>query len=113
MIATFDSWESVRDYALTLPGSEPAGASVKVSGRAFVYTGRAKGSFCIHTPLDEKEMLMLTDPETFWESPHYIGWPAVLVRFGSPDRERIELVIQRGWWDRLSKKEQAEFGPRP
>ena len=65
MIATFDSWESVRDYALTLPGSEPAGASVKVSGRAFVYTGRAKGSFCIHTPLDEKEMLMLTDPETF------------------------------------------------
>ncbi|MFP5329936.1 MAG: MmcQ/YjbR family DNA-binding protein [Alphaproteobacteria bacterium] len=113
MTKPFDSWESVRDFALTLPGSQPASASVKVGGRAFVYTGREKGSFCVRTPLEEKEMLMLTDPATFWESPHYAGWPAVLVRFESPDRERVERVIRRAWWDRLTKKQQKDFGPRP
>ena len=109
----FDSWESVRKYALTLPDAKPASASVKVQGKAFVYTGREKGSFCVRSPLDEKEMLMLTDPDTFWESPHYSGWPAVLVRFGSPDRERIERVICRAWWERASDAQRKQFGPRP
>jgi hypothetical protein len=56
---------------------------------------------------------METDPDTFWQTDHYRGWPAVLVRFGSSDRERIETVIRRAWWDRLTKKQQGEFGPRP
>lgn len=56
---------------------------------------------------------MLTDPDTFWESPHYSGWPAVLVRFGSQECERIELVIRRAWWDRASGTQRKEFGPRP
>lgn len=113
----FDSWDSVRDFALTLPGTEPSrsyGAPcVRVRGKAFVYPGRGKGSFCVATPLEEKELLMETDPDTFWETAHYHGWPAVLVRFGSPDRERIETVIRRAWWDRLTKKQQREAGPRP
>jgi hypothetical protein len=112
----FDSWESVRDFALALPGTEMSSSygrpAVKVRGKAFVYPGREAGSFAVATPLDEKEMLMLTDPDTFWETPHYSGWPAVLVRFGSPDRERIEHVIQRAWWDRLTKAQQKDFGPR-
>lgn len=109
----FDGWKSVRDYALTLPDAELASASVKVRGKAFVYPGRENGSFCVRSPLDEKEMLMMTDPDTFWESPHYSGWPAVLVRFGGPDRDRIELVIRRAWWDRASKAQRAKFGDRP
>jgi hypothetical protein len=57
---------------------------------------------------------METDPETFWETPHYRGWPAVLVRFGSADRERIERVIERAWWDRASKIQRtARGGERP
>ena len=109
----FDTWESVRDYALTLPDAEPASASVKVHGKAFVYPGHERGSFCVHSPIDEKEMLMMTDPDTFWESPHYSGWPAVLVRFGSADRRRIELIIRRAWWERASKAQRAAFGDRP
>ena len=115
--APFDSWDSVRDFALTLAGTELSrsyGAPcVRVRSRAFVYPGREKGSFAVACPIEEKELLMETDPETFWETDHYRGWPAVLVRFGSPDRERIEAVIRRAWWDRLTKKQQVEFGPRP
>ena len=115
--AAFDCWESVRDYALTLPDTELSTSygrpAVKVRGTAFLYPGREAGSFCVATPMDEKEMLMETDPETYWESAHYSGWPAVLVRFGRPDRERIEHVIQRAWWDRASKAQRMAFGERP
>jgi hypothetical protein len=57
---------------------------VKLRGKAFVYPGREKGSFALSTPMDEKELLMETEPDTFWETPHYRGWPAVLVRYGTP-----------------------------
>jgi len=104
-------------FALALPETEPStsyGApTVRVRGKAFVYPGREKGSFAIASPLIEKELLMETDPDAFWETAHYRGWPAVLVRYGSLDRERIETVIVRAWWDRASKTQRSEFGPRP
>ena len=113
----FATWAEVSTFALSLPDTELSTSygrpAVKVHGKAFVFPGREAGSFAVESPLDEKEMLMLTDPETFWETPHYSGWPAVLVRFGSPDRERIELVIRWAWWDRASKAQRTAFGPRP
>ena len=111
---TFDSWDGVMAFALALPGAEESTSygrpAVKVRGKAFVYPGREAGSFAISSPLEEKELLIETDPETFWETDHYRGWPAVLVRFGSAERDRIETVIRRAWWDRLSKAQQRDFG---
>jgi hypothetical protein len=112
-----NSWEEVAAFALALPGAEMSTSygrpAVKVNGKAFVYPGREQGSFAISSPLPEKELLMETDPDTFWETPHYRGWPAVLVRYGSADRERIETVITRAWWDRLKKPQREAFGERP
>ena len=117
MTKPFDDWDSVMAFGLTLPGTEPSTSygrpAVRVRGKAFLYPGREKGSFCVAATMEEKEFLMETDPDTFWETDHYSRWPAVLVHFGSPDRERIELVIRRAWWDRLSKAQQKEIGPRP
>ena len=36
-----------------------------------------------------------TDPDTFWQTPHYEGWPAVLIRFNSSDPERVRTMIER------------------
>ena len=114
----FESWDEVARFALTLPDTELSTSygrpAVKVRGKAFVYPGREKGSFAVATPMGEKELLMETEPDTFWETPHYRGWPAVLVRYGSPSRERIEMIIERGWWDRASKVQRtARGGQRP
>jgi hypothetical protein len=110
-------WDEAAAFALSLPETELSTSygkpAVKVRGKAFLYPGREKGSFAVASPLGEKELLMETDPETFWESDHYRGWPAVLVRFGSADRERIETVITRAWWDRAPKAQRTDFGPRP
>ena len=97
-----DSWEKAVAFALTLPDTElstsygkPA-VKVKSNGRAFLYTGHEqKSSFGVGIDLDTVEILKETDPDTFWQSPHYEGWPAVLIRFDSPDPERVRDVIER------------------
>jgi hypothetical protein len=89
-------------YALTLPDTilstsygKPA-VKVASNGRAFLYTGHEDGtSFGIAVDLDTVEMVKETDPDTFWQTPHYEGWPAVLIRFGSADPDRVRAMIER------------------
>lgn len=93
-------WEDAVAFALTLPGTELSTShgkpAVKVNGRAFLYTGHEQGSsFGVAIDLDTIEILKETDPDTFWQSPHYEGWPAVLIRFASRDPERVRAVIER------------------
>ena len=113
----FDSWDEVAAFGLGLPDTQLASSygrpAVKVRNKAFLFPGREPGSFAICSPLPEKELLMETDPDTFWETDHYRGWPAVLVRYGSSERERIELVIARAWWDRATKAQRTAYGNRP
>jgi len=96
---TFD--EAVA-FALTLPDTERGTSygkpSVKVSwnGRAFIYPGHeADTSFALAMDLDSIEILKETDPATFWQSPHYVGWEGLLIRYDSPDEERVREVIGR------------------
>ncbi|MHA6767856.1 MmcQ/YjbR family DNA-binding protein [Sphingobium ummariense] len=102
-------WESVTAFALSLPGTELApyyGApSVKVNDRAFVMPGREPDSFCLALDRDTIAMLKETAPETFWQTPHYEGWPAVLVRYDSPDPDRVHALIERSHaWNAARRK---------
>jgi hypothetical protein len=112
-----NDWEEALAFAMSLPDTTLSTSygkpAVKVNGKAFLYPGREPGSFAVAAPLTEKELLMETDPETFWETDHYRGWPAVLVRYGSTERERIEAVVTRAWWDRARKAQRSIFGGRP
>jgi hypothetical protein len=113
----FGAWDNVVAFALDLKdtelGTSYRAPAVKVNDRAFLYPGREQGSFAVASSLPEKELLIETDPDTFWETDHYRGWPAVLVRYGSAERERIETVITRAWWDRLKKPQRLAYGERP
>jgi len=100
MAEPIDSWEKAVAFALTLPGTELSTSygkpAVKVNGRAFLYTGHEdETSFGVAIDLDTVEILKETDPDTFWQTPHYEGWPAVLIRYGSKDPERVRLMIER------------------
>ncbi len=94
------TWEQAVAFALSLPGTELSTSygkpAVKVNGRAFLYTGHEdKTSFGIGIDLDTVEILKETDPDTFWQTPHYEGWPAVLIRYNSSDPERVRAMIER------------------
>ena len=96
---TFD--EAVA-FALSLPDTErgmsygkPA-VKVASNGRAFLFPGHeADTSFGVAIDLNTIEVLKETDPDTFWQSPHYVGWEGVLIRYDSPDEERVRDVIAR------------------
>ena len=95
-----NDWDDVVAFALSLPKSELSTSygqpAVKVNGRAFLYTSReADTSFGLSMDLDTIEMLKETDPDTYWQTPHYEGWPGVLVRYGSADPERVRAMIER------------------
>ena len=96
------NWDEAVAFALSLPDTELSTSygkpAVKVAsnGRAFLYTGHEdQTSFGIAIDLDTVEMLKETDPDTFWQTPHYEGWPAVLIRYDSPDPERVRAMIEQ------------------
>jgi hypothetical protein len=96
---TFD--EAVA-FALTLPDTElgtsygkPAVKLVS-NGRAFLFPSHeADTSFGVSLDLDSIEMLKDTEPDTFWQTPHYVGWEGVLIRYDGKDEERVREVIER------------------
>jgi hypothetical protein len=96
---TFD--EAVA-FALTLPGTERGTSygkpAVKVAsnGRTFLFPSHeADTSFGVAIDLGTIEILKETDADTFWQSPHYIGWEGVLIRYDSKDEDRVRDVIAR------------------
>ena len=100
MAEAITNWDEAVAFALSLPDTELSTSygkpAVKVNGRAFLYTGHeAQSSFGVAADLDTIEVLKESDPATFWQTPHYEGWPAVLVRYDSADPERVRSVIQR------------------
>ncbi len=96
---TFD--EAVA-FALTRPDTERGTSygkpAVKVAsnGRAFLFPSHEPDtSFSVAIDLDTIEMLKATDPDTFWQTPHYEGGEGVLIRYDSRDEERVREVIGR------------------
>jgi|SRR6476469_6107370 hypothetical protein len=107
------TFEEAAAFALSLPGTEQGTSygkpAVKVAsnGRAFLFPSHeAKTSFGVAMDLDTIEMLKETDPDTFWQSPHYVGWEGVLIRYDSRDEERVRDVIERS-------KDFVQAKPRP
>lgn len=96
------TFEEAVTFALGLPDTvlsksygKPA-VKLASNERAFLYPGHeADTSFVVAMDLDTIELLKETDPDTFWQSPHYVGWEGVLIRYDSEDPERVKEVIER------------------
>jgi hypothetical protein len=96
------TWDEAVAFALTLPDTmlstsygKPA-VKVASNERAFLFPSHEPDtSFGVAIDLDTIEILKETDPGTFWQTPHYIGWEGVLIRYDSEDDERVRDVIAR------------------
>lgn len=107
------TWDEAVAHALTQDGAvlstsyrQPA---VKVNGHFVLGAGHEPDtSFVLRLDIGLVEMLVETHPATFWQTPHYVGWPAVLVRYDSPDDDLVRTMIGRSCEDARAKKP-----PRP
>ena len=47
--------------------------------------------------LGEKEALLTSNPDAFFTTPHYDGWPIVLVNLDEVDDEELRELITDSW----------------
>jgi hypothetical protein len=50
----------------------------------------------------EKQALLLGEPELFFTTPSYDGWPLVMLRLSEVDIERLEELVTDAWQMRAS-----------
>lgn len=99
MSQSLDDWPALFAYATKLPGAVEGryygGPAImaKASDRPVVTQSREADSFVLHINADYKAMLMELNSARFWETAHYAGYPAVLVRYG--DAEEIAEWIAK------------------
>jgi hypothetical protein len=97
------NWEQVVTHALSLPDTALTtyygGPAVKANDRPVITPSREADSFCLHIDRSRIEILKEVDPDTFWQTPHYEGWPAVLVRYDTQNKAMVldQITASRDW----------------
>jgi hypothetical protein len=116
--------EDVRRLALCLPEVEEIdsdGFDFRVGGKGFVWSyperepGRRR---TIRTDIAvlfvgdeaEKQALLLGEPELFFTTPGYNGWPLVMLRLAKVDTGRLAELIIDAWRMRAPDWLASEFG---
>jgi len=106
------TFETVRELALALPGVEEGKAggtpAFRVGGK-FLLRLREADEIAIRVEYAAREVLMGTDPETFYISEHYLKYPAMLIRLSRVDREDLRKLIEDAWRRNASKRLLAAF----
>lgn len=62
--------------------------------------------------MGEREALLQGDPETFFITPHYEGYPAVLVRLQKVDPDELAELLEDAWRTQAPKRLVAQYDER-
>jgi hypothetical protein len=117
------TWDDVRRIALGLPETSEQSrqglAAWRVRDKLFVWERplrqsdlRALGDAAPTGPilaarvehLLAKEALLTDDPEVYFTTPHFDGYPAILVRLEKIGRDELEEVIVEAWLARAPRR---------
>ena len=90
----------VRELALALPEAEESGedrVAFRVRGKLFAWAARERdgGGLGIRVERDEKALILDSNPDVYFTSPHYDGWPGVQIRLEAIDREELASASRK------------------
>jgi hypothetical protein len=109
------TYETVRTIALALPGVEEGPCygtpGLRVRGRLFARLWEDGETLVLKIGFDAREVLMAANPEIFFITDHYAGYPYVLVRLPKVRRDQIEPLIEEAWRINAPKRLLAEYEP--
>ena len=95
-----------------LPGIEAGSSygtpSLNVRGK-FLARMKDADTLVVRCPVEEKHFLMEADPAVFFETDHYRGYPAFLVRLSAADDATIAGRLERAWRMQAPKKLVGEW----
>lgn len=61
-------------------------------------------SLAVRIGFEERDILFASDPETFFTTDHYAGYPAVLVRLSRVGKDALRQVLEQAWRQRAPKR---------
>jgi hypothetical protein len=108
------NWEDVVAIGTRLPGIEVGSSfgtpSLKVRNK-FICRMRTNPDALVLrvTHLGEREALLQGDPEMFFTTPHYDGYPAVLVRLDKVDPTELAELLEDAWRLQAPKRLVAQY----
>ena len=70
--------------------------ALKVRDESFVRLKDAQ-TLVLLCPSEQKALLMEISPEIYFETDHYVGWPAVLIRLDVIGDEELSLRLEDAW----------------
>ena len=105
-------FDTVHTLARDLPGIEASSTygalSLKLGGRLLACPAINKsaepGTLMVRTGFDQRDALILSDPEVFYLTDHYVNYPCVLVRLSRIRRDALRDLLAMAWEFANSRK---------
>lgn len=100
--------EDLRRLFLALPGVAESTHHRTMSfivGKRFL--GRIRDDdtvFALRIGLDDRDLLIEMEPDAFFTTDHYRGYPYVLIRLAATDPGRLAPLVERAWRDTAPKR---------
>ncbi|MGX0967873.1 hypothetical protein AB7M63_008322 [Bradyrhizobium japonicum] len=108
------TFDDVRKFALTWPevedGTSYGTPALKVRKKMLVRLKEDGDSLVMpDVPIDERTMLVESQPGIFYFNDHYADYPIVLIRLSRAKRAMVEPFLRRRWRGLASKAARAAF----
>jgi hypothetical protein len=106
------TWQSVCDFAKTLPGLEIGEGyqpGFAVRRRNIGWLREDEETMVVKVSYEERAALTQEHPETFYVTPHYQNFPGVIVRLDSVPPEILWELIGNAWRRYASKRQIREY----
>jgi hypothetical protein len=107
-------WATVSEIARSFPEVEESSegrAAWRVRGKLFAWAARERdgGGLAVRVDRDDKQLLLEANPEAYFSSPHYRGYPGVQVRLEKIDRDELVERLEDAWLIQAPKRLAAEY----
>jgi hypothetical protein len=108
------TFDDIRKLALAWPevedGTSYGTAALKVRKKLLARLKEDGDSLVVlGVPLDERDMLVESQPKLFYFTDHYRDYPIVLVRLSKAKQASLEPLLRRRWRELASKAAVRDF----
>jgi hypothetical protein len=114
MPVTFDD---VRAAAHRLPGVEDGTSygtpALKVRGKLFVRLHQSGECFVLRSTILDRQIMMQVNPDAFFLTDHYVGYPWILVRLSAMRKKDLPALVEGAWRLVAPRSLSREFDLKP
>ena len=107
-------WKTVRKIASSFPEVEASvegRPSWRVRGKLFAWEARERdgGGLAVRVDREEKQLILDANPEVYFTSPHYHGYPGVQIRLELIEEQELRERLEDAWLIQAPKRLAAQL----